>query len=171
MDFLYLRGDSGSNYPTPPPVCWFRGRLSVLSGSYPTLWDPLNCSPPGSCVHGDSPGKNTGVGCHALLQEIFPTRGSNPGLRHCRQILYRLGLQGFGRDHPILQNTYTVVVRMNGMHPCSKISFFFFLSHKAACRILVPGPPAPPAAAALLVKHLTPGNSLNFLLNIILHMR
>jgi len=41
-------------------------------------------------VHGDSPGKNTGVGCHALFQGIFPTQGSNPGLPHCRQILYHL---------------------------------------------------------------------------------
>ena len=38
----------------------------------------------------DSPGKNTGVGCHALLQGIFPTQGSNLGLLHCRQILYHL---------------------------------------------------------------------------------
>ena len=35
----------------------------------------------------DSPGKNTGVGCHFLLQGIFPTQGSNPGLPHCRQTL------------------------------------------------------------------------------------
>ena len=41
-------------------------------------------------THGDSPGKNTGVGCHALLHGIFPTQGSNPGLLHCRQILYHL---------------------------------------------------------------------------------
>ena len=34
------------------------------------------------------PGKNTGVGGHALLQRIFPTQGLNPGLLHCRQILY-----------------------------------------------------------------------------------
>ena len=33
-----------------------------------TFWDPMDCSPPGSSVHGNSPGKNTGVGCHALLQ-------------------------------------------------------------------------------------------------------
>ena len=33
-------------------------------------------------------GKNTGVGCHFLLQGIFLTQGSNPGLLHCRQILY-----------------------------------------------------------------------------------
>ena len=40
----------------------------------------VDCSPPGSSVHGDSPGKNTGLGCHALLQGIFSTQGSNPGL-------------------------------------------------------------------------------------------
>ena len=38
----------------------------------------------------DSPGKNTGVGCHALLQGIFPTQGSNPGFPHCRRILYHI---------------------------------------------------------------------------------
>ena len=42
----------------------------------------------------DSPGKNTGVGCHFLLQRIFLTQGSNPGLPHCRQMLYRLSRQG-----------------------------------------------------------------------------
>jgi len=41
-------------------------------------------------VHEDSSGKNTEGSCHALLQEIFPTQGSNPGLPHCRQILYHL---------------------------------------------------------------------------------
>ena len=42
---------------------------------------------------GDSPGKNTGVGCHALFQGILPTWGSNSGLPHCRQILYHLSHQ------------------------------------------------------------------------------
>ena len=42
----------------------------------------------------DFPGKNTGVGCHFLLQGIFPTQGSNPGLPHCRQTLYCLSHQG-----------------------------------------------------------------------------
>ena len=56
----------------------------------PTLCNPMDCSPPGSPVHGDSPGKNTGVDCHSLLQRIFLTQGYNPGLLHCRQILYRL---------------------------------------------------------------------------------
>ena len=53
----------------------------------------MDCSPPGSSVHGDSPGKNTGVGCHDLLQGIFPTQGLDPGLLHCRQILYHLSHQ------------------------------------------------------------------------------
>ena len=39
------------------------------------------------------PGQNTGVGCHALLQRIFPTQGSNPGLPRCRQVLYRLSFR------------------------------------------------------------------------------
>ena len=62
-----------------------------------TLCDPIDCSLPGSSVHGDSLGKYTGVGCHALLQGIFPTQGSNPGLLHCRRILYYLSHQGSPR--------------------------------------------------------------------------
>ena len=42
-----------------------------------TLCDPVGCSPPGFSVHGDPPGKNTKVGCHALLQGMFPTQGLN----------------------------------------------------------------------------------------------
>ena len=60
----------------------------------PTLCDPMDCSPPGSSVRGDSPGKNIGVGCLALLQGIFPTQGLNAGLLHCRWILYHLSHQG-----------------------------------------------------------------------------
>ena len=58
-----------------------------------TLCDPMDCSPPGSSVHGDSPGQNPGVGCHALLQGIFLTQGLNPGLPNCRWVLYRLSHQ------------------------------------------------------------------------------
>ena len=53
---------------------------------FATPWTPWN-----------SPGQNTGVGCHALLQGIFPTQGSNPGLLHCRQILYQLSHKGSPR--------------------------------------------------------------------------
>ena len=41
-----------------------------------------------------SPGQNTGVGSLSLLQGIFPTQGSNPGLPHCGQILYQLSHKG-----------------------------------------------------------------------------
>ena len=54
-------------------------------------------APPGTSVHRDSPGKNTGVGCHSLLHEIFPTQRTNPGLLHCRWILYQLSHQGSPR--------------------------------------------------------------------------
>ena len=51
--------------------------LSCFSQLCPTLCDPMDCSPPGSSVHGDSPGKNTEVGYHVFLQRIFLTQGSN----------------------------------------------------------------------------------------------
>ena len=68
--------------------------LCLIAQLCPTLCDPMDCSRPGSSVHGDSLGKNTGVGCHALLQGIFPTQGLNPGLPHCKQIIYQLSYQG-----------------------------------------------------------------------------
>ena len=54
---------------------------------------PLGLQPSRFLCLWDSPGKKTGVGCHALLQGIFPTQGSNPGLPHCRGILYQLSHQ------------------------------------------------------------------------------
>ena len=48
--------------------------------SCPTLCDPRDCSPPCSSAHGDSSGKNTGVGCHALPQRISPVQRSNLSL-------------------------------------------------------------------------------------------
>ena len=54
---------------------------------------PWTVALPGSSVHGNSPGKDTGLG-FALLQGIFLTQVLNPGLRHCRQILYRLRHKG-----------------------------------------------------------------------------
>ena len=68
--------------------------LCLVAQSCLTLCDPMDCSLPGSSVHGDSPGKNIGVGWHSLLQRIFPTQGSNPGLPDCKQILYCLSHQG-----------------------------------------------------------------------------
>ena len=56
----------------------------------------MDCSLPGSSVHGDFPGKKTGVGCHALLLGIFPTQGSH---LHCRLISLR--------GKPTSAHTYT----------------------------------------------------------------
>ena len=67
--------------------------LCLVTQSCLTLCDPMDWGPPGS-VHGDSPGKNTGVGWYALLQGVFPTQGLNPGLMHCWQLLYHLNHQG-----------------------------------------------------------------------------
>ena len=57
--------------------------LFLVTHSCPTLCNPMDCSLPASSIHGDSPGKNTGVGCHALLQGIFPTQELNWGLPCC----------------------------------------------------------------------------------------
>ena len=66
------------------------GGLVAMSNSC----NPMDCSLPGSSIHGDAPGKNIGRVCHFLLQGIFPTQGSNPGLLHCRQSLYQLSYEG-----------------------------------------------------------------------------
>ena len=63
---------------------------SVVSNS---LW-PHELQPIRLLCPWDSPGKNTRVGCHFLLQGIFQIQGSNPGLLHCRQILYHLSCLG-----------------------------------------------------------------------------
>ena len=84
----------------PSDLCWkshlvSAGFCAVLSHSVvsDSLWPPWTVA----SVHGDSPSKNTDVGCHALLQGIFLTQGSNPGLSHCGQILYHLSHQGSPR--------------------------------------------------------------------------
>ena len=55
-------------------------KKSHLKESCPTLLQPHGLQPTRLLCPGDSPGKSTGVGCHALLQDIFPTQGSNPRL-------------------------------------------------------------------------------------------
>ena len=54
--------------------------LCLVAQSFMTLCNSKNCSPSGSSVHGNSPGKNIGLGYHALLYGIFPTQRLNPGL-------------------------------------------------------------------------------------------
>ena len=70
----------------PPSGRQGRWRLQVAEGTETVsqgrsvVSDPMDCSPPGSSVHRNSPGKNTGVGCRFLHQGIFPTQRSNPRL-------------------------------------------------------------------------------------------
>ena len=66
---------------------WMTVKLTVAQ-SCPTLCDHMDCSP------WNSPGQYTGVGSHSLLQGVFPTHGSNPGLLHCRWIIYQLSHKG-----------------------------------------------------------------------------
>ena len=62
---------------------------SVSYRSCPTLWDLMDCSLPGSSVHGILQARILEwVGCHSLLQGIMPTQALNPDLLHCQQILY-----------------------------------------------------------------------------------
>ena len=55
---------------------------------------PMDCSLPGSSLHGNFPGKRTGVGWHFLPQGVLLAQGSNLGLAYCRQTLHRLSHQG-----------------------------------------------------------------------------
>ena len=65
----------------PRGVFWGKRECVCLVAQLcPTPCNPMDYSLPDSSVHGDSPGKNTGVGSHSLLQGIFLTQGSNPGL-------------------------------------------------------------------------------------------
>ena len=67
---------------------WIKYTRRMCAQSSPTLCNSMDCSPPGSSVHGISqfPGKNIGVSCHFPLQGNFPTQGSSSSLLHCRQI-------------------------------------------------------------------------------------
>ena len=68
FDFVYT-------VPSNQTLGTLRAVLCLVTQSCLILCDPMDCSLLGSSVHGDFPGKNTVVGCHALLQGIFPTQG------------------------------------------------------------------------------------------------
>ena len=85
----------------PPGKPSLKGQMNIKqlitqgSESHSVVSDSLR--PHGLSSPWNSPGQNTGVGSHSLFQGIFPTQGSNPGLPHCRQILYQLSHQGSPR--------------------------------------------------------------------------
>ena len=78
--------------------------LCLVTQSCPTLCDPMYCSPPGSSVHGDSPGKNTGVGCHALLQGDLP----NPGIQSRSPALQVVSLPAELPGKPFHSNSLSI---------------------------------------------------------------
>ena len=73
--------------------------MKIESGSHSVMSDSLQ--PHGLYSPWKSLGQNTRVGSISLLQRIFPTQGSNPGLPHCRRILYQLRYQGTSRNLPV----------------------------------------------------------------------
>ena len=87
QDFLHIRSHHLPTevilllpFPLVPLVSVWPCRENVVVFSRSGVSDSLNpmgCSPPGSSVHGNTPGKNTGVGCYVLLQGIFPTQRLN----------------------------------------------------------------------------------------------
>ena len=74
------------------PTLFPKGKESEVAQSCPTLCSPMDCSLPGSFVCGIFQGRV--LKWAFLLQGIFLTQGSNPGLLHCRQMLYLLSHQG-----------------------------------------------------------------------------
>ena len=103
LSFLGRALQKSGFYKLPSCSAWVCSQMSVrgiwvlcaclVAQSCLTLCHPMDHSPPDSSVHGDSPGKNTGVGCQALLQSIFATQVLSPGLPNCRRILYHLSHQ------------------------------------------------------------------------------
>ena len=76
--FLFLLRNS-KDYPLKNKLNFETSvSLCLVTYSCPTLWNPMDYSPPDYSVHGDSPGKNTEMGCHFLLQGISPTQELNP---------------------------------------------------------------------------------------------
>ena len=85
--------------PVSPLLHWRVDSLLLShqeeSESHSVMSDSLQ--PHGLDSPWESPGQNTGVGSLSLCQGIFPTQGSNPGLPHCRQIVYQLSQKGSPR--------------------------------------------------------------------------
>ena len=84
-----------------------------------SLW-PCGLQPTRLLCPWNSPGKNTGVGCHFLIQGIFPIQGSNLGLPHCRQILYHLSHQGNAKEDSVGGNPLVLRVDFRALWKCAQ---------------------------------------------------
>ena len=95
----FSRQEYWSGVPLPSPERSSSVQFSSVAQLCPTL-RPDGLQPSRLLCSSDSPGKSIGVGCHTLIQGIVPTQGSNPGLLHCRQILYQLSRKGSHKKNP-----------------------------------------------------------------------
>ena len=109
-----------------------RGHMCAKSLQlYPTLCDPMDCSPPGSSVRGIPQGKNTGEGCHALLQGIFSDTRAEP------QFLTSPALEPPGkpetsrRKNRILSALFVCFYnKQTFLSPCTALTSPFYLKPK-----------------------------------------
>ena len=92
------------------PVCWVREMGPFIEFMWKVKVKVAQSRPSlrPSVVSWSSPGRNTGMGCHSLLQGIFPTQESTGGLLHCRHILYQLSYKGSPILTPKALNSYHV---------------------------------------------------------------
>ena len=94
LKWICFNRDQNSIFNNEWKICWSlywkKEKESEVTQPCLTLCNPMDCSLPGSSIYEIFPGKSSGVGCHFLLQGIFPTQGSNLGLLHYRQTLYCL---------------------------------------------------------------------------------
>ena len=93
--------------------------MCLVTQSYLTLYDPMDSSQSGPPVCGDSPGKYSELGCHALLQGIFPTQRANPC---CRQILYCLSHQWLCPTRYLFYNWLCIHIKAT-FSVCPTLSF------------------------------------------------
>ena len=93
-----------------------RIQFSSVAHSCRTLCDPMEYSP------WNSPCQSTGVGSHSLLQGMFPTQGSNPGLPYCRWIFYQLSHQG----SPRILEYLLYFTSASGIFPLQNVIHFHF---------------------------------------------
>ena len=98
-----------------------------VTQSHPTLW------PHGLYSTWNYPGQNTGVGSLSLLQRIFPTQGSNPGLQYCRPILYQPSDKG---SLSLLQRIFLTQESNWGFLHCRRILYQLSYQGSPAARYL-----------------------------------
>ena len=152
-------------------LCVLKVKVKLLSCVVSDSLRPHGLQPARLLRPWDFPGKSTRVGCHFLLQRIFPTQASNLGLPHCRQTLYSLNHQG--RQYYFLFYFKQILAALclhSGAWALHCSVWAQQLQHRLSCleiyTILIPQPGIELASPALEGRFLTtrpPGKFLAFL--------